>query len=178
MIHLKTSVSLLVVLLAVVPVTPKDTPPRPDDPAALPVDPPEEFPEDDESDAPTAGRPGLGAPTTGKKPITEWRECALRCKKKCVDKYNPNNCATKFVSNRCQLFPPKLANTALTKCLGAIDCENSGMKVCENNLECLLEEQCCLEGHCGDEYRCVNHWCAAKGLPSFTVTWAGAGTYP
>jgi hypothetical protein len=174
MIHFKT-LSLLAVLLALVPVTPVEKVPMPDDPESLPADQPElDFPEDDvpEGDGPTAGRP-----TAGAAPISNWRDCALRCYARCVGKRNENRCATRFIARRCESFGTKVDKTVLNKCLGAMACENNGMKVCHNNFECLLEEQCCLEGECPTDYRCVNHWCAAKGRPSFTLTWSGAGAY-
>lgn len=155
MFHLKTLLSLLTVLIAVVPVTPKE-----------------------EENVPAADVPAADVPTTaggqGKQPHS--LRCAKRCTRSCLGRRNEKHCATNFVSQHCMPFEKKVEDSVLTKCLDAIECKNSGMKLCPDTLECLLEDQCCVG--CGSNYRCLNHWCIAKGSPSFTLTWTGYGTYP
>jgi hypothetical protein len=159
MIHLKTLVSLVTVLIAVVPVIPQE------DPESLPVDEPD-------ADVPAADVATAG----GHRNQPHWLTCAKRCKKNCLGKRNEKRCATNFVSQRCVPFGRKVKSVVLTKCTEAIECENKGMKVCQENLQCVLQEQCCVG--CSSKYRCLNHWCAAKGSPSFTLTWSGFGTKP
>jgi hypothetical protein len=103
--------------------------------------------------------------------------CALRCKNSCRGKPNLNQCATKFLANHCQPFGTRIGAKVKANCLAAMQCEKNGNKVCSNNLECIMPAQCCLDAGCNSKYRCMNHWCSAKGSPSFTLTWMGFGTY-
>jgi hypothetical protein len=171
MIHLKTVVSLLAVLIAVVPVTPVEKVPVPDDPESLPVDGPgaADVPAATAADVPSTAAGGQGAQP-------RWLRCAKRCQKRCLGMRNEKRCATNFVAQHCFPFGEKVGGVVVAKCQEAIECEHNGMKLCPDTLQCLLQDQCCVG--CHSNYRCINHWCAAKGSPSFTLTWTGYGTYP
>jgi hypothetical protein len=172
MIHLKTVVSLLAVLIAVVPVTPVEKVPVPDDPESLPVDGP------GAADGPAAMAAADGPiPTAGGQGAQpRWLRCAKRCQKHCLGMRNEKRCATNFVAQHCFPFGKKVGGVVVAKCQEAIECQHNGMKLCPDTLQCLLQDQCCVG--CHSNYRCMNHWCAAKGSPSFTLTWTGYGTFP
>lgn len=165
MLLAKYLVPTLALLIFAAPLGAQDTPAlveKPDAPAL-----PEEEEDPDSLPLDESGMSQTAAPAL---------TCALRCKRNCRGKPNVNRCATRFVADHCQPFGARIGAKVTANCLAAIACENNGNKVCTNNLECIMPEQCCLDAGCNSRFRCMNHWCAAKGDPSFTLTWAGFGT--
>jgi hypothetical protein len=102
--------------------------------------------------------------------------CAKRCKTNCKGKPNPGKCADAFIKGHCSPFTAKVRATVKANCLAGVRSGGCGsVTTCTAGNKCILPGQCCADSDCAAGQRCLGNLCTAKGYPSITLLWTGAG---